>query len=255
MNDQYQTELRAYEAHRKLMEDAAAVRRLFEEAGMAVPPSLLRLFSEDGATRQRKPPSMSLRHPDSPAKPIECGADCIWIPLKDLYPQTVVLGILRRSDGFVPLADVLEGVSKICGDGINTGSIYNTGPRLEEQGLIERGEAGWRLLDKDKAPILTEDAAWGLARVFNKHEIAAHRRIALLHLLEASTDGLQIMQITRTLETWDFCRAPVDKDLIKGDIASLRKDKRIKQIGNTRKWTIVTQKTGNERSSRAARES
>jgi hypothetical protein len=126
---------------------------------------------------------------------------------------------------------------------VNQGSIYNIGPRLESQGLIERAAAGWRLLDISRAPILTDTVAWGPHQgIFNKHEVAAHRRIAIMHLLESSSDGLQTMQITRHLKTWDFCKAPVDKDLVKWDITCLRKGKLVRQIGNTRKWTLIKEK-------------
>ena len=123
----------------------------------------------------------------------------------------------------------------------NANSVYNIGPRLDGH-LIDRTGGNWRLIDENKAPILHEGYCWGPIEIFQKPEMAAHRRGLVLHVLRASTDGLMQMQIFRQLQASRLCKAPLAKDLVKMDIQQLSESGKIKRIGRTKKWTGVDKK-------------
>jgi hypothetical protein len=51
---------------------------------------------------------------------------------------------------------------------------------------------GWILLEPEIAPLLAAGYLWGHSSVFQKQEVAAHRREAIILILEAYPSGLQV---------------------------------------------------------------
>lgn len=237
MNDRIADEERAYERLRDLLADARDVRAIFEAANLPLPPSLRRLFGDadsgdrNGAIGQIRIPPLK-----SPPRPRDVPADWIWIPLRDASPQTIVLALLRPRQEFTPAKQIAEEVTERKPD-CNLGSVYNIGPRLQERGVIERDERGWRLTNSSSMPTLEGEHVWWKPQEFTKQELAAHRRLAIIHLLSAFSDGLQTMQITRQLQDSDLCKAPVNKDLVKMDMEALLAEKKVRRIA--RKWTVA----------------
>jgi hypothetical protein len=121
---------------------------------------------------------------------------------------------------------------------LNPGSVYNIGPRLDGTS-IERKDKTWRLIDESAAPLLYENHAWGPDSLFQKTELAAHRREVILHVLRVAPDGMMPMQIVRQLDACGLCKAPISKDLVKADLGQLAAAEKIRRIGRTKKWTTA----------------
>jgi hypothetical protein len=118
------------------------------------------------------------------------------------------------------------------------GSVYNMGPRWDGD-LIRRTFEGWALIDPSRAPVLHAGYAWGPPSAFTKQELAAHRRIILLHILAAAPNGLLIVQIAEQLANSEACKAPASKDLVKVDMAVLERDRKVRKIGGSKRWTLA----------------
>jgi hypothetical protein len=58
------------------------------------------------------------------------------------------------------------------------------------------------------------------------------------YLLETSPDGLQIMQVYRQLKDAEWLKVPLSKDLIKADLLIMKEEKKVRPIGNSKKWTL-----------------
>jgi len=240
-DSQWTKERQAYEALGRLMDDAQAVRNLFESAGLSLPEPLARLFGEatDGVNgRSLSLPTLSVRIPRPESVPPEAREDWIWIPLKDVSPTALLLAVLRRQADVVSSKAVIKELSAFR-KGLNPGSIFNIAARLP--GVIERSDNGWKLKDPSFAPILHEDHVWGPASVFGKYELAAHRRLLIRHILAANQSGLQIMQIASQLTQCGQCHAPVTKELVKADVDSMQKEGRVRHRGNSKKWELIQQ--------------
>ncbi len=178
--------MKAYQSLVRLMEEAKECRRLFEVAGCDLPDPLKRFFGEtppDQSGRGRVLET-SIPPPCSPPKPQAAEDDWLWIPASDLSVQLLVLAILRASEGPIPTRELIDRARKIV-PSVNSGSIANIGTRLDGH-VLSRGDAGWVLTDKSVAPILHQGYAWAQKSVFTKSEVAAHRRMAVKHLLAAS---------------------------------------------------------------------
>ena len=205
---------------------------------MELPPSLRQFFGiqeTNGSALSR--PRVSIPPPQSPPGPSHASSDWIWVPMEDMHATGIVLAILRQAAGPVEPATVTEKVLQHQPD-VNPRSVLNIGPRQEGK-LIERTNEGWVLRgDKDRAPVLHKGHAWGPPTVFDKQELAAHRRIMLAHLLDAMPGGLQVVQIVEQLKNLPYCRAPVSKDLVKADLSAMQEVGKVKRVGNTRKWVL-----------------
>jgi hypothetical protein len=233
----------AAEAFSRLCDEAENVRVLYDAAGMAMPPAVaafLDIPADNG--RSGRQPRISLPPPDPPPRPAEARSEWIWIPVKDVNAVRIVLGILRDSSTPLSLSAIADIVSKHQPD-INPRSVLNIGPR-EDGKLLTRTDAGkWAIRERDKAPVLWEGFAWGPPEIFDKYELAAHRRIMILHLLQAMPSGLQTVQIMEHLRQLPYCRAPVSKEHVQVDMEVLHQQAKVRRIGNTKKWTIVESQT------------
>jgi len=131
----------------------------------------------------------------------------------------------------------LEAVRKLKPDVVD-GSIYNLLARYRGTFLLQTDD-GWKLGDPESAAVIYNGAAWGPPRVFQKYELAAHRREIILHLLKLHPGGLMTMQIVNLLEGSNHCKAPINKYLLKADMEILQKARRVKRISNSRKWELA----------------
>ncbi len=138
--------------------------------------------------------------------------------------------------------DVVAAITRIL-PSVHRGSIANIGARLEGK-VINRTDDGWTLIDTAKAGVLHAGMLWGPPEIFQKTELAAHRREAILHLLAAQPSGLQIVQIVEQLLGCPWVHAPVNKDLLKADMEELRKDGKVRRVGNSKKWELAPNEKG-----------
>lgn len=235
MSDRLAAEQEALRSLLAVMELADRSRQLHERAGMAMPEPLRRLFgiveSPRGVQRVTVPP------PEAPPRPPEAQPDWIWIGEEDVSPTSVVLAVLRASTEPMRAKDVVAAVQAVQ-PRVISGSIANIGNRLDGT-LIQRSEGAWSLRAPDKAPILKDHFLWGPPSIFGKHELAAHRRMGVLHLLRLHAGGLQTTQILEQLRNCAWLKAPINKELIQADMGYLEGQKRVRRRGNSRKWELV----------------
>jgi hypothetical protein len=78
------------------------------------------------------------------------------------------------------------------------------------------------------------------------YELAAHRRDAILHILQHFEMGLEVVQLVEQLTNCSWVIAPVNKDLLKADVQVLESEGKIRRRGNTRKWEIAPPGKGDE---------
>jgi len=230
-------EIAAVNALAKFLADAKEVARLHGLAGMSVPGPVLRVLGPTLSATTR-PRGDGIRRSDDPPidRPDDWREDWLWVYPKDLNPSSLIRAILREKGAPVTVKAMIACVREHQPEAI-VGSIYNVGPRLEAQQVITRSPEGWQLNDGAPAPVLYRGRAWGPASVFEKADLAAHRRSMIVDLLRSESDGLMIMQIMRKLRSME-CRAPVNKELIQYDIEVMT-GKVVRRRGNTRKWVLV----------------
>lgn len=243
MSDLLEKESQAFDALKGLIDEARRVRDLFVRAGMSTPEPLVRLFGEASSSGNGKTqPTLSLRIPVPEKRPPDAQTDWIWVPVKDISPTTLLLGVLRDQAGFVSSKQAIETMSTYK-KGLNPGSVFNIIARLSG-GVIEKSDDGLRIANPSLAPSIYEGYVWGPESVFGKYELAAHRRLLIRHLLEANQSGLQIMQIVDQLTQSGLCRAPVSKDLVKVDMVAMQKEGTVRHRGNSKKWELTEQARG-----------
>jgi hypothetical protein len=238
MTDRFILESRAIASLTALMEQAATCRSLFEVAGMALPDPLRRMLGDEAATKAPSQGVIVVPPPPSPPRPPTWESDWIWLPIASLTPTTLVCALLRQAKAPLSPKQIMEGLEKLGVDAVK-GSVANIGTRLStgQHPKITRGTGTWGLVDPTLAPVLHDGYAWGPPASFDKQELAAHRRIGVMHLLRAHPDGLQIMQITQMLRKCAWMQAPLTKDLIKADLPVLQSDGLAKRVGGgSGKW-------------------
>jgi hypothetical protein len=235
-------EREAIESLMVLYTQAEKCKELYEKAGMALPEALQRFLGMSESTAKstsQKNPKVGIQIPSPERRNVPESADRDWISvdLKDASPTSVMLAILRQADVPMRARDVNAGVTEIFPD-VLSGTIANAGTRLQGEGVIERGDEGWRLLRPEIAGVIHEGTLWGPASIFGKHESAAHRRYAIQHVLRQFSAGLQIVQIVEHLGACSWVHAPVNKDLLKADMAALSAEGKVRRRGNSKKWEI-----------------
>ncbi|MDO8527162.1 MAG: hypothetical protein Q7T03_05680 [Deltaproteobacteria bacterium] len=231
-------EAKAYQAFLNWLEEAKKVWILFEQEGVQVPESLRRVMDNNNSDGGQTRP-MALRPPEHPSMPSEAKSDWYWIKANEAVLMTVVLAIIKQ-EKIISTKDLITKVKKIL-PSQNEGSIYNVGANREGKD-ISRAEDGWSLKEGIDAPILYEGYIWAPKRLLQKQDLAAFRRMAVRHLLASSSDGLQIMQVYRQLDSVNWLKTPLSKDLIKADLFAMKEDKRVKQQGNSKKWILIGEK-------------
>jgi len=228
-----------HEAMRRMaafLAEAREIQSLYERAHMTLPEPLRRLFGMNGVASQ--PTSSHIAPPEKPPMPPEAEADWIYIEQSEATPTSIVLAVLRAAKGPVRAKDVVERVTAIAPT-VMSGTISNIGTRLNGK-VIERTEEGWRLLTPDAGGVVYKGNFWGSPAVFDKFELAAHRRLAILHILRAFRTGLQTVQILGELQKCNsWVRAPINKDLLKEDMEVLQEKGKVRRRGNSKKWEVV----------------
>ena len=174
--------------------------------------------------------------PDVPI-PNGVGRDWVRIQMRHTTPTSVVLAVLRGSNGPMRAKDVVDAVLRLLPT-VTAGSISNIGTRLSAN-VLSRTEAGWTLVEPTLAGIIDGEWLWSPVPLLTKQEMASHRRDAILHVLGYFDTGLQTVQLVEQLSNCSWVQAPVNKDLVKEDVIKLEEEKKIRRRGNTKKWELV----------------
>jgi hypothetical protein len=235
--DQLLAEQLAIASLQRVYHEAQECKRLFENAGMALPPTLLRLFGDDKVSRPSPPvaviPPPSREHIPAGVKP-----DWISIYANEASATSITLTIMRKENAPMRPKVLADRVKEILPD-VVAGSIYNLGNRLIKDGILESTEEGWKLVKPEFAGVLDNDFLWAPLPALAKADLAAHRREGILHMLRMEPSGLQIVQIVEKLRSSGWMKAPVNKDLLKADMQILEKAELVRLRGNSRKWEVV----------------
>jgi hypothetical protein len=238
-------EMEAYQSVSMLFEAARKCQELHERAGLQLPERVRRLIEDTLPTESKSvaPPmrpqaQISPLTLPSPA-PKEAADGWISILASEATVTTVALAFLREAEGERVRSRDLNALVLDVLPSATPGSIANSGTRLSTDGVIDRNDDGWRLLKPDMAAILKDERLWGPPSIFIHPEIAAHRREAILHILAHYSGGLQTVQIVEQLKGCPWLHAPVNKDILKMDMQTLSGEKKVRRVGNTRKWQIA----------------
>lgn len=235
-NDRFAAEQEAFRGMVELFSLAERIKLAHERAGLTPPEPLRRLLgmNENGAKQAN---SITIQPPPVKSSPPGMADDWISIPFKAATPMTVVPAVLRGKKLAMRAKDVVAKALEI-NPSVSGGSVANTLSRLT--GLIERADdGGWLLSSGAAAAVIHDGRLWGPASVFQKTEVAYHRREAILWILNQFASGLQTLQIVEHLGSCKWLHAPVNKDLVKEDFNFLLKEGKVRRRGNTKKWEIA----------------
>jgi hypothetical protein len=233
----------AQEAYTRLMKESREVRSLFESAGIPLPGRLARFFDEEVISSPSKRMKIQVPPPPMPPKPADYRDGWIWIPASSATPTTLVRAAMKGYGQPMNPRVVTSEVERLGGKSVVSGTIANIGTRLEAAGQISRVDGLWSLTDKSFPQVVHDGYAWGPVESFDKSEVAAHRRILIIHVLGSHSDGQQIVQLTRALQTCDWVRAPLSKDLVKMDLKQLQAEGKVRKGGgHSGKWEVINTK-------------
>ena len=235
MSNNLNAEMEATLKLAEFLDMAKKCEQLYTRANMALPEPLKRVLGVNGTGTSTR---VVIPAPQSPRAPLEAQSDWIWILVKDATATSIVLAILRAAKEPVKAKDVATCVTGILPNALS-GSIFNVGTRLDGK-KIRRTDEGWVLLRPEYGGVIVDGYLWGPADVFQKTELATHRREAIIHLLNSFEGGLQTRQIVEQLHRCTWVHAPINKDLLKADLEILDEKGLIKRRGNSKKWGIVT---------------
>jgi len=240
---QIQAEQEAMQSYTALLEQARLCQQLYEHAGLALPDRIQRLLGapQSNGTGGRAPSISPSAHIPALGFSPPAGhraTDWISIDIREAQATAGILATLRAAAKPMRAGDVTTKVAELIPD-VTYGTVANAGTRLSKEGIITRTDGGWKLLKPDQAGIIHEGRLWGPSSIFEKQEIAAHRREAILHILKHFPGGLQIVQLVEQLQACSWVHAPINKDLLKADMQILAGGKKVRRVGNTRKWTLA----------------
>ena len=228
-------EAKAYKAFLDWLDAGKKVLELFDQSGVAVPPTLKHAILEnvdqaDGSSSKPRP--STVRAPDRPESPPQAKDGWLWIDAGDAMVRTVFLAVLNEG---IPLTiKALADRVQTFLPNANRGSIYNNAAQLKGRSIQKTGKA-WSLIPNIQAPILFNGRIWAPKEILSEQDLAAFRRMAVRHLLGISKDGLQVMQAFRQLEGADWLHAQLSKDLIKADLLVMKKEKKSASNGKFKK--------------------
>lgn len=231
----FELEAQAYAAFTDVLKQSQIARDLFERAGLPIPPTLARIFGDDEQKPKRRP--VEYEPLPMPLPPPGSKDDWTWVPVEQARPVTLFKAVMRANGNERRPIEIVRDVQRLRPD-ITSTVIYNNIPRLKQIGIIVPGPNGLKLSNDDFAPILHDGNLWGAPEIFQSQEMAWHRRMVISHLLNVSSDGLQVMQIVNALKDMKDCKAPVSKDLLKADMEVMQQDGRVRRIGGSGKWTV-----------------
>jgi hypothetical protein len=221
----------------ELLEQAKKTQRLYERAHMSLPEPLKRMLGMNG-TGTNSPSPRFMPEPQNPSRPIEAATDWIYIRVENATPTSIALALLRKSKEPIRARDMVSAVQAILPE-VNSGTIANIGSRLHGT-LLRRTDDGWTLEKPEAAGVIADGFLWGPPTIFGVHELAAHRRDAIRHLLANFPAGLQTSQIIEELRRCvSWMRAPISKELVQDDVEVLAKDGEIRRRGASKKWELM----------------
>ena len=195
--DQINAEQQATQSLVRLLEMVRECEGLYVRARMSLPEPLKRLLAVNGTGDSVSGPPV-IPAPQKPPMPTEAKSDWIYIQGKDAIPTSIALAILHKSKEPIRAKEIIERVTAVLPN-VLRGSINNIGSRLAASKLRNRTPEGWSLAKTESAGILHEGYLWGPREIFQKTELAAHRRDAILHVLMNFDTGLQTRQIVEQL--------------------------------------------------------
>jgi hypothetical protein len=237
--DQIDAEQEAYQSVTALLEQARKCEQLHQRAGLTLPERVQRLLGSGLANGSGKSAQM-VSHVPAPERNPPKGAALDWISIntRDAIVTSVVLAILRDAKDPVRPRDITERVMALRPDS-TSGSVANAGTRLSVDGVIERTEDGWKLAKPERAAVIQDGLLWGPSTIFIAAEIAAYRRDAILHILRHFPKGLQVVQIAEQLNNCPWLQATANKDMLKADMQELVNARKVRRVGNTKKWQLA----------------
>src|SRR5260370_32742253 len=226
----------AYQKFAQALEELESSRKLFELAGEPLPEKLKEFFGINRNHGRASEISVTITPPQRVSRPEEAADEWLSIPVKDATATSLVLAVLRKTNRPVPAKEVVELVHRM-NPMLTGGSIHNIGTRLDGK-IIHRSDAGWTLIDVDKAGFVHDGYLWGPKQIFDKQELAAHRREAILTILKGIPGGLQTVQLVELLRSTAWVQAPASKDLVKADMELLEAHSKVRKISNSRKCSV-----------------
>ncbi|WP_146140689.1 hypothetical protein [Haliangium sp. UPWRP_2] len=247
MIDNLPKERAALDALNKLLDDAEVCKRLWEEAGMPLPRPLTALFVSKAAHDDSEAPAlplplMEIPRPKRP-RPLPRGVthEWIYVPINEAHEASLVRAMLSSTVAH-SIAELIMAVSDYGRADVNKGSIANIGSRLNREGVITYTETGWKLREGQNTLEISGDHLWGPLKAFHAQEVAAYRRMSIMHILRSFSGGLQIAQISEALHSycsWFNTSIPHGQFLIKTDMKTLADKKLVRKIGGSHKWGLV----------------
>jgi hypothetical protein len=237
-----QAEIKAATAYIRLLQEAEECRRLYTEADISLPEPLKRMLGDEKKVsgpggKQLEFPTL-LRKPDrGDSTPSEIGENWISIEAAKASPSTIALAIMRTVGEPIKAVDLASLVANYAPETVS-GTIYNMLTRNHGRGLVEETPDGWKLVKPENAGVLSGAYIWAPPDRLMQSDMALHRREAILLILEQHPNQTA-MQITRSLQSWDWVQAPASKDLIKADLLALEIRGLIKKREESRGWEVV----------------
>ena len=153
-----------------------------------------------------------------------------------LTAQDLVLAFLRDSASSLAPKELYKKIEKVK-PGVQSGIVYNTGPRLISRNILGRNDDGeWLLSEPTAAPLIENEYAWGPPNIFSKRSLTANRRERILHILTESPDGLTTMQINKILRKEGV---NISKDLTMNDMKVLHDQHLVRRSGKHKKWSVI----------------
>lgn len=240
MSNRIHEQAKAYMDLAAWLQEAPRLRDVFMSIGVPVPPQIQRILSSDErdpAGGKKRTPSINLSAPwgDRPGE--------IGVRLQDLGVRSLVLTFIKNAtqshgEG-ATVRDAIEWIKEIR-PSQNEGSVMNAFAAVCDLPGVKTFAGRTTVTNLAMAPSLGTSYAFGPPGIFQKQEVAAHRReaIELLLGLDSNRGGLHIMQIVNQLKTLDWVKADATKDLLKGDMAAMLTDGIVKRAAGSGKWKL-----------------
>jgi hypothetical protein len=241
--DRLRAESEAAQSFIDFLNAAEACKEAYERASMALPEPLKRFLSVDSPSPYSTRSSFSVPAPKL-KRPPEAEDDWAGVDVRDCSPTALIPAILR--EGPMSSRDAIHRAQEL-NPSTAKGSLYNAGTKLLKQEILDRTDDGlWHLRKPEAAGFIFEKRFWGNKTTMPMYELAAHRRDAILHILQHFEMGLEVVQLVEQLTNCSWVIAPVNKDLLKADVQVLESEGKIRRRGNTRKWEIAPPGKGDE---------
>ena len=230
-------ELEASKLLTEFLECADRTQRFYQSNRLPLPEILRRLLGSDSNQITSR---TELLQEVVPPMPPEYEPDWTWVKAKDAAPITLVKTFLKSSGHPMRVKELYEKIREVRPD-TSLNVVANAAVRLKGNGIADRDQLDrWQLIVEAKGGIIHQDHVWGPQEFFTPQEVAQNRRIAILVVLREFSDGLQMSQITEHLRRLDWLKAPIHKDLVKGDMEVLLGENKVRRkAGNSKKWELV----------------